>query len=233
VAKHSQLLNEIVTEVLKLARQHQTPRVTKNVTSVTFTEYWFRNSGLYDFNRDGVNEYAKPDEDEPKHAQLRVMEWFVDEENCDASNNAVQRKVEDVAAVCEQLDTLESELNAGVSDDARQELREEIISGTYTDSTLDSAIENANHDAKDRAEFGTGAVEGLATLEDNSVDCVVTDPPYGNSSGKRETVLDPFAGSGATLLAAATEDRHYVGFEESEEYADRFTRELREVTGDE
>jgi len=54
-----------------------------------------------------------------------------------------------------------------------------------------------------------------------------------NSTGKRETVLDPFAGSGSTLLAAAAEDRHYVGFEADEEYADRFTRELREVTGDE
>jgi site-specific DNA-methyltransferase (adenine-specific) len=378
VGHYSRLLNNVVTEVVKLARSHQKPRVTSDVTSVTFTEGWFRNSGLYDLNRDGVDEYAEPDEDDPKHAQLRVMEWFVDEENCDASKSAVERKVEDVGAVCEQLETLESELNAGVSDGARQELRGEIISGTYTDSTLDSAIENANHDAKDRAEFGTGAVEGLATLEDNSVDCVVTDPPYGveyeshrdtdrasfpdeeagtfallddvfaelqrvckanahiyvffsmnriesvkqvagqyfdvadvpviwakqnhaptrdaergfekmyaqqyepvlicrmpngnsrrlnggvspnllqysrpsgeerwhdaqkprsllaelitNSSGKRETVLDPFAGSGATLLAAATEDRHYVGFEESEEYADRFTRELREVTGDE
>jgi site-specific DNA-methyltransferase (adenine-specific) len=54
-----------------------------------------------------------------------------------------------------------------------------------------------------------------------------------NSTGKGETVLDPFAGSGSTLLAAAAEDRHYIGFEASETYADRFRRELREVLGDE
>ena len=54
-----------------------------------------------------------------------------------------------------------------------------------------------------------------------------------NSTGKRETVLDPFAGSGSTLLAAAAEDRHYVGFERDDSYRDRFTRELREVTADE
>jgi site-specific DNA-methyltransferase (adenine-specific) len=378
VENYSALLNQILTEVLNLAESHQSGRVSSDLTSVRFTEGWFRNSGLYDLNRDGVDEYAKSDEDEPKHAQLRVMEWFVDEENCDASNNAVQRKIEDVAAVCEQLDTLKVELNAGVSDDARQELREDVIAGTYTDDTLGSAIENANHDAKDRAEFGTTALEGLATVDDNSVDCVVADPPYGveyeshrdtgresfpdeeadtfallddvfaelervckanahiyvffsmnriesvrevagehfdvtpipliwakhnhaptrdaergfekmyahqyepilicrmengdarrlngdvspnllqhnrpegeerwhdaqkprellaelitNSTGKRETVLDPFAGSGSTLLAAAEKSRHYIGFEQSEKYANRFTREMREVADNE
>jgi len=378
VHQHSRLLNEILTDVLELAKSHQDGRVTSEVTSVTFTEYWFRTSGLYDLNRDGVEAYATRDEDEPKHAQARVMEWFVHEQNCDATKSAVQRKVEDVAEVCDQLDTLEAELNPGVDDETRQELREEIIAGTYTDSTLDSAIENANHEAKDRVLFGTGALDGLATVEDDAIDCVVTDPPYGegfesvrptnnpafddgaedtfelldrvfaelqrvckanahlyvffsmnriesvrevaeqyfevtptplvwtkqnhaptrdaergfekmyahqyepvlvcrmpngdsrrlnggvssnvlrygrpsggerwhdaqkprallaelitNSTGKRETVLDPFAGSGSTLLAAAAEDRHYVGFEADGEYADRFTRELREVTGDE
>jgi len=54
-----------------------------------------------------------------------------------------------------------------------------------------------------------------------------------NSTGKQETVLDPFAGSGSTLLAAAEAGRHYIGFEQSESYADRFTREVREVTADE
>jgi len=378
VASYSRLLNNVVSEVLEFARSRQSGRVTADVSSETFTEAWFRQSDLYDLNREGVDTYATRDEDDPKHAQVRVMEWFVHEQNCDATKRAVQREVEDIAGVCDQLDTLEAELNPGVDDEARQELREEIIAGTYTDSTLDSAIENANHEAKDRAEFGTDALAGLETLEDNSVDCVVTDPPYGvdyeshrdtdrasfpdeeadtfallddvfaelqrvckanahlyvffsmkrvesirevagryfevtevplvwtkqnhaptrdaergfekmyaqqyepvlvcrmpngdsrrlnggvssnvlrygrpsggerwhdaqkprallaelitNSTGKRETVLDPFAGSGSTLLAGAAEDRHYVGFELSDEYEHRFTRELREVTGDE
>jgi DNA modification methylase len=149
------------------------------VPSGTFSEYWFRTSGLYDLNRDGVEQYALPGEDEPKHAQMRVMEWFVDGQNCDATKSAVGRKVEDVAAVCEQLDTLAEQLESGVDEDVREDLREEIIAGTYTQGTLKSAIANANKDAKDRAVFGTGALDGLATLEDDSVDCVVTDPPYG------------------------------------------------------
>jgi DNA modification methylase/anti-sigma28 factor (negative regulator of flagellin synthesis) len=378
VKDYSALLGKIVARVLGIAKQHQDGRATAEVASATFSEYWFRTSGLYDLNRDGVDEYALSEEDEPKHAQVRVMEWFVHGKNCDATKSAVQRKVEDVEETCEQLEMVESELNSGVDDAERAELRDEITAGTYTNDTLTSAIENANHSAKDRAEFGTGALEGLRSLDDNSVDCVVTDPPYGveyeshrdtnresfpdeeadtfallddvfaelgrvckanahvyvffsmkriesvrevagehfdvapvpliwakhnhaptrdaergfekmyaqkyepilmcrlekgdsrrlngsvspnllqhsrpegkerwhdaqkprellaelitNSTGKRETILDPFAGSGSTLLAAAENNRHYIGFEQSQEYADRFTREIREVTNDE
>ena len=35
----------VVTDVLGLAKKHQTGRVTEKVTNVTFTERWFRNSG--------------------------------------------------------------------------------------------------------------------------------------------------------------------------------------------
>jgi len=34
-----------VTDVLGLAKKHQTGRVTEKVTNVTFTEGWFRDSG--------------------------------------------------------------------------------------------------------------------------------------------------------------------------------------------
>jgi len=378
VKQHSALSSSVVTDVLNLARQHQEGRVTDEVTSVTFTEGWFRTSGLYDLNRDGVQEYAESDENKPKHAQMRVIKWFIHDQNGDATKSAVKRKVEDVEAICEQLDQLEAELNPGVDDGEREELRNDIIAGTYTDDTLASAIKNANEGAKNRAEFGTDAIAGLESVESNSVDCVVTDPPYGvdyashrdtdrpafpdgeedtaallddvfaelervcsanahlyvffsmnryemvrdiaaeyfevtptpliwaknnhaptrdaergfekmyahqyepvlvcrmpngdsrrlnggvcsnvlnygrpsggdryhdaqkprallselitNSTGKRETVLDPFAGSGSTLLAADAADRHYIGFERDDSYADRFTRELREVNGDE
>ena len=35
----------VVTDVLDLAKKHQTGRVTEKVTNVTFTERWFRDSG--------------------------------------------------------------------------------------------------------------------------------------------------------------------------------------------
>jgi len=54
VARYVQVIKNIVTEVAELARSHQSGRVTADVTSVTFTEGWFRTSGLYDLNREGV-----------------------------------------------------------------------------------------------------------------------------------------------------------------------------------
>ncbi|WP_083258801.1 DNA methyltransferase [Halodesulfurarchaeum formicicum] len=43
---------------------------------------------------------------------------------------------------------------------------------------------------------------------------------------KNETVLDPTAGSGSALLAAAEGGRHYIGFEREGEYESGFQREL-------
>lgn len=43
------LLNSIVTDVLGLAKKHQTGRVTEKVTNVTFTEGWFRPMDLFDW----------------------------------------------------------------------------------------------------------------------------------------------------------------------------------------
>ena len=48
ISQYAMLQDKVVTRVLDLARRHQTGRVTENVTSVTFTERWFRDSGLYD-----------------------------------------------------------------------------------------------------------------------------------------------------------------------------------------
>ena len=63
VKNYSALLSKTVTDVLELARSHQDGRVTSEVTSVTFTEGWFRTSGLSDLNRDGgvaVEEGRRP-----------------------------------------------------------------------------------------------------------------------------------------------------------------------------
>jgi predicted transcriptional regulator len=50
VKQYSAVLNNVVTQVLDLAREYQEGRVTDKVTNVTFnfTEGWFRNSGLYE-----------------------------------------------------------------------------------------------------------------------------------------------------------------------------------------
>ena len=48
VKKYSLLLNNTVPTVRDLARSHQDGRGTSEVPTGTFTEGWFRTSGLYD-----------------------------------------------------------------------------------------------------------------------------------------------------------------------------------------
>lgn len=51
----------------------------------------------------------------------------------------------------------------------------------------------------------------LRSLPSNSIDAVVTDPPDG-------IVLDPFAGSGTTAIAAVLEGFHYLAIEKELKY---------------
>jgi len=375
VKKRSRLLSNVVPRARDMARGAKRRLGTEKVPNGTFTEGWFRNSGLYDL-KDG-EAYSKPDEGHAWHPQARVMNWYISEENLDASKNQLTKKVEQVAEKCEQLSLIDEELQEGVGDETERSLREAATKGEYTTDTLRTAIKNANADAQDRAVFGVDALARLEAVEDNSIECVVMDPPYGegftsvrgtdnpdfddepdgvfevlpelfeeldrvttanahvymffsmthyervyeefskwfdvngtpliwvknrhapkgpgsngfekgyaqkyepiligrgpkgdnrplraeeggvcpntlhhavptgddrwhdtqkprsllrelitNSTATGETVLDPFAGSGATLLAAAEAGRHYVGFELEDKYESRFKREMREV----
>lgn len=50
-------------------------------------------------------------------------------------------------------------------------------------------------------------------------------------SKENDIVLDPFLGSGTTAIAAVKTNRHYIGFEISEEYFDIACKRLDEVEG--
>jgi len=44
-------MSKILTGVLDLARRYQDGRVSGQITSVSFSENWFRTGGLYELNR--------------------------------------------------------------------------------------------------------------------------------------------------------------------------------------
>mgnify|MGYP001610861829 CR=1 FL=1 len=56
--------------------------------------------------------------------------------------------------------------------------------------------------------FNTDCLETLSLLSDNSVDLLVTDPPYGIS----------FMGSGTTGIACKLLNREFIGCEINKEY---------------
>jgi site-specific DNA-methyltransferase (adenine-specific) len=236
VGDYSRLLSNVVPSVLDLARKHQEGRGTTNVPSGTFTEGWFRNSGLYDLNRDGVDEYAEPDEDEPKHAQLRVMEWFVYDKNCGNGRGGGQiaEKAQKVEERCEQLELLENKSNVDSDVERYQEIKNGIVKGAYTEDSLKSAIENMNAEARDTAAFGADALEGLKNLDANSVDCVITDPPYGvnfvshEDSGTHEYGID--GDEYQDLIRATFEELRRVCADNAHLYIFFATKRFDEIT---
>mgnify|MGYP000466077095 CR=1 FL=1 len=50
------------------------------------------------------------------------------------------------------------------------------------------------------------------------------------STNKGDTVLDPFMGSGTTAIAALTLDRHYIGFDISDEYIKLAEKRIQDAT---
>jgi len=62
------------------------------------------------------------------------------------------------------------------------------------------------------------SLEMLKELDENSVDSVVCDPPYELNFMNNGTILDPFAGSGSTGIAAIQEGFNFIGIEKEAEY---------------
>ena len=53
-----------------------------------------------------------------------------------------------------------------------------------------------------------------------------------NSSNENDIVLDPFFGTGSTLLACVNTHRHYIGYEIDDNYFDIACQRLDEVEGE-
>jgi DNA modification methylase len=348
VGDYQRILNETVAKVLDFCKDHQKDRETKKVSDATFdfTEGWFRSSGLYDLN--------------PLH-QLGALRWFI-KKKC-PSKKILTDKTDKLKEIEEQIELIKEDLNPSIDP---TDLLKAVKKGEYTIDRLKDVIEQVNQEAKNRAIFGVNCLPELKKLDTASVDCLITDPPWGvefkpprqtdnpefdktldkvlnlleevlneckrvlksnahiyiffptsfycefrallskffhvypipivwyknnhnpcdfkkryastyetiffckmengdvrelnnkvspdvleynkprnkyhdcqkpvdliqefiqNSTGEKESVLDPFAGSGSTLLAAAKEDRFYIGFEKEDSYESEFKRRVGE-----
>jgi DNA modification methylase len=66
--------------------------------------------------------------------------------------------------------------------------------------------------------YNTDALEGLKQLDENSIDAIISDPPYQLTTRENDIVLDPFIGSGTTAMSSILLKRRFIGFEREEEY---------------
>ncbi len=166
VKNHAKVTDTIGTVILELAKTHQKGRVPLNGTNVptfNFTEGWFRGSGLYEL----WSEY-----------QLELMNWFV-ERKCKPASKLVQKEAESLLDLQKQLAYIEAYLQPGVDVTEREKLVAAVKRREYSFNRLCEVVERLNAGAKNRALFGVDALTELKKLADNSVDLVVTDPPYG------------------------------------------------------
>jgi len=162
VSDYVRLLDNVAPEVSGLARAHRDGRGAENAPNgAMFTEGWFRNSGIYEL--------------QPEY-QRRLMEWFIEEQKCKPAPKMVQKQAEYLKGIQEQAALVETELASEID---RAELLAAVNRGEYTTKRLQEVINRLNEGAKNRALFGVDALEELRKLPDNSIDLVITDPPYG------------------------------------------------------
>lgn len=75
--------------------------------------------------------------------------------------------------------------------------------------------------SKDKKQYGHPTIKPLNIIKNLII----------NSSNESDVVLDPFMGSGTTPVACVETNRHYIGFEISEEYYNIACKRLDEAKG--
>lgn len=162
VNNYQLLTNEIDTNILERAKAHQKDRVSANDTNVSFsfTEGWFRNSGLYDL--------------EPQYQHWLLDEFIADRFNWNSS------KVQKESAKYKQWQEFKMiALEKLVNRDDYSAMIDLIEGGVFrNEAQLLSKINDFNSKAENKLICGD-AIQELEKLEDNSIDLVITDPPYG------------------------------------------------------
>ena len=160
VADYARLIENTVANVLELAKVHQSGRATENVAMVTFTERWFRDSGLYDLQ---------------EKYQKQLMEGFI-ADKCNWNKDKVRRESAKYKSWQDMIDIAKDSLaNVGDLDTIISLVENNSFRNT---DQLKHKIQDLNKKAKDKLICGDALIE-LEKLEDGSIDIVITDPPYG------------------------------------------------------
>ena len=163
ISQYVVLQDKIATPVLKLSKNHEKGRVANSATGVatfTFTEGWFRDSGLYDLQ---------------EKYQKQLMEGFI-ADKCNWNKDKVRRESAKYKSWQDMIDIAKDSLaNVGDLDTIISLVENNSFRNT---DQLKHKIQDLNKKAKDKLICGDALIE-LEKLEDGSIDIVITDPPYG------------------------------------------------------
>ena len=170
-----------------MARTYQEGRSTKKVLPSTFnfTANWFKESGIYD-----LKIYENSNIQRKINFQSEFMNWFCLDRKCKAGKVDIDKKVDLLKTIQEQLRIVDEKLlpacfekdaDGNLTNDAVAPLYYSVIDGNYASSQkrLEQAIEAVNESVASKAYFGVDCLEQLKDVKDGSISCVITDPPWG------------------------------------------------------
>lgn len=164
IKNYIKIIKTIGTQILDLCKEHQIGRVPEKGTIVPFdfTEGWFRNSGLYDLNEEH---------------QLQTIKWFIKEKVYEQKTNKnLKIKTKQFKEIEDQIELINKFLDPSID---TADLLIAVEKGEYSTERLKDVIETLNKGAKNQFIFGVDCREELKKMETNSIDCIVTDPPWG------------------------------------------------------
>ena len=161
IQRISTLSLKMTDEILKKFKDIERGFVKLKVDAVSFSEYWFRESGLYKLN----NEY---------------QEYFYNEIINDKVNINNKKMIKNLSAkLMLWQDLIEIAKEKLVNEDDFKSLVDLIENDNFkNEGQLLSKINDLNKESANKLICGDCLIE-LEKLEDCSIDLVITDPPYG------------------------------------------------------
>lgn len=160
VNDYQTLINKIDAIILEIAKDHQKGRASVNDAIASFTEGWFRNSGLYQLD---------------ELYQKLLMDDFITDK-CKWNANKVKSESAKYKRWMDFIGITKQKL---VNQDDLDEMVNLIETGSFkTEDQLLSKIKDFNEKAENKLINGDSLTE-MEELEDGSIDLVITDPPYG------------------------------------------------------
>jgi site-specific DNA-methyltransferase (adenine-specific) len=164
LSKHYTLSLKVSDEILKKFNDLENELVPKDGTAVRFSEYWFRESGIYKLDEDYQNVFINS----------------IIEDKIDISNKSKITKLSKFLYIQQEgIKYLEENIMKGAD---KVQLIDNINKGLYKDlDKIKDEVDSVNKAFLDKQKIqikNQDCFDMFKELKDNSIDSIITDPPY-------------------------------------------------------